>query len=75
LQTAWVKTLQRAAAEAIQANELRQGTDVQDIAFDLEAVLLSANWYMHLLADTSYLDRARRSVRRRVEADTTTGRP
>lgn len=71
LQTGWLKTLQRAATEAIQANELRQDIDAQDIAFDLEAVLLSANWYTHLLADTSYLDRARRSVRRRVEADTT----
>jgi AcrR family transcriptional regulator len=71
LQTAWLNTLQRAAAEAIQANELRPDTDAQDIAFDLEAVLLSANWYVHLLTDTSYLDRARRSVRRRIAADTT----
>lgn len=71
LQTAWLHTLQRAAAEAIQANELRPDVDAQDIAFDLEAVLLSANWYVHLLTDTSYLDRARRSVRRRVAADTT----
>lgn len=70
LQANWLRTLQRAATDAIRVKELKRGIDVEQLAFDLESALLSANWYVHLFADTDYLDRARHSVRRRVAADT-----
>lgn len=72
LQAAWLETLQRSAAGAIRSRDLRDDTDTHALAFDLEAALLSANWYVHLFADTAYLEQARRSVRRRVASDTRT---
>lgn len=66
LQAAWLATLQRAADTAVRAGELPADTDLEQLAFDLEAVLLSANWYLHLFSDRRYLERARRSVRSRV---------
>jgi AcrR family transcriptional regulator len=67
----WMTTLER-AAQAAQANgELRAGTDSAQMAFELEAALLSANWYFHLYSDSSYIDRARHAVRARLRSDAT----
>jgi AcrR family transcriptional regulator len=68
LQADWLHTLQRAATDAVRVGELKHNTDVEQLAFDLEAALLSGNWYVHLFSDTDYLARARESVRRRVAA-------
>jgi AcrR family transcriptional regulator len=68
LQADWLHTLQRAATDAVRVGELTHDTDVEQLAFDLEAALLSGNWYVHLFSDTDYLARARESVRRRVAA-------
>ncbi len=67
LQAEWLTTMQHAAADAVRAGELRDDTDIEQLAFDLEAALLSANWYLHLLTNKDYLERARRSVRSRIE--------
>ena len=45
--------------------------DPQQLAFELEAALLSANWYFHLYKDPSYLERARRAVRDRLASQAT----
>jgi AcrR family transcriptional regulator len=71
LQAAWMHTLQRAAADAVSRGQLRPDADVEQLAFEVEAALLSANWYIHLFSDTSYLDRAKRSIRSRVESNCT----
>src|ERR1700728_997996 len=58
-QNQWMATLEHAA------------TDPQQLAFELEAALLSANWYYHLFNDATYFDRARRTVRARLTSEAT----
>jgi AcrR family transcriptional regulator len=70
-QEQWMSTLERAAEEGQQRGELRTGSDPQQLAFELEAALLSANWYYHLFNDATYFDRARRTVRARLASEAT----
>jgi AcrR family transcriptional regulator len=65
-QAQWMDTLERAVAKAQAAGELNSSSDPQQLAFELEAALLSANWYYHLYRDPAYLERARRAVRDRL---------
>lgn len=73
-QTQWMDALERAAQAAIVQGQLRPDTDPKQLALELEAVLLAANWYFHLYRDTSYLRRAREAVRGRLQDATPTGR-
>ncbi len=52
--------------DARAAAELETSADPQQLAFELEAALLSANWYYHLYQDPGYMERARRAVRDRL---------
>jgi AcrR family transcriptional regulator len=70
-QDQWMGTLERAAREGQQRGELSAGSDPRQLAFELEAALLSANWYYHLFNDAAYLDRARRAVRARLASEAT----
>jgi len=70
-QDQWMATLERAAEEAQQRGELAAGTDPRQLAFELEAALLSANWYYHLFNDATYFDRARRTVHARLASEAT----
>jgi AcrR family transcriptional regulator len=70
-QDQWMNTLQQAAQHAQERGELRTGSDPQQLAFELEAALLSANWYFHLFSDATYLDRARRAVQARLASEAT----
>jgi AcrR family transcriptional regulator len=70
-QDQWMGALERAAQEGQQRGELRAGSDPRQLAFELEAALLSANWYYHLFNDATYLDRARRAVRTRLASQAT----
>ena len=70
-QDQWMGTLEHAAEESRQRGELRAGSDPRQLAFELEAVLLSATSYYHLFSDATYLDRARRAVRARMASDAT----
>ncbi len=70
-QAQWMDTLEHAAASAQAARELHASTDPQQLAFELEAALLSANWYYHLYHDPAYLQRARRAVRDRLASQAT----
>jgi hypothetical protein len=63
-QDQWMDTLERAAWDAQAKGELPAGNDPQQLAFELEGALLTANWYFHLYTDVAYLDRARRAVPR-----------
>lgn len=67
----WMNTLERTAQAARANGELRPGSDPQQLAFELEAALLTANWYCHLYKETAYLDRARRAVRERLASEAT----
>ena len=70
-QARWMDTLERAATDGQATGELQASTDPQQLAFELEAALLSANWYYHLYHDPAYLERARRAVRDRLAGQAT----
>ena len=70
-QDQWMNTLERAAKDARAQGELRPGSDLRQLAFELEAALLSANWYFHLYTDATYLNRARTAVRARLASEAT----
>jgi hypothetical protein len=67
----WLDTLERAARQAQDRQELRDNADPRQLGFELEAALLSANWYFRLFNDATYLDRARRAVRARLASEAT----
>ena len=71
IQAAWMETLRRAGASAVDAGELGPHTDPEQLAFELEAALLAANWYFHLFDDRSYMARAADAIRLRLSADAT----
>ncbi len=62
-QRSWMSTLEWAARDAQALQQLAAGCDPQQLAFELEGALLTANWYFHLYSDPGYLTRARRAVR------------
>lgn len=68
MQHKWMETLARAIGDAIECGEVNAGTDPEQVAFELEAALLSANWYYHLLSDRSFFGRARQAVRGSLSA-------
>lgn len=70
-QEQWMGTLERAAAQAQANGELATDADPKQLAFELEAALLSANWYFHLHADAGYFDRARRAIQARLLREAT----
>jgi AcrR family transcriptional regulator len=70
-QAMWIDILERAAQDGKQAGELQNAADPRQLAFELEAALLSANWYFHLYEEPVYLDRARRAIRGRLSAEAT----
>jgi AcrR family transcriptional regulator len=70
-QAQWMDTLERSVRDAQAAGELHASSDPQQLAFELEAALLSANWYYHLYHDPAYLKRARRAVRDRLASQAT----
>jgi len=70
-QQKWMNTLERAAQEARARKQLPLGSDPQQLAFELEGALLTANWYFHLYGDPGYLDRARLAVNVRLASEAT----
>jgi AcrR family transcriptional regulator len=70
-QQEWMTTLELAAQDARARKQLPSGSDPQQLAFELEGALLTANWYFHLYADPGYLSRARRAVQARLASEAT----
>jgi len=70
-QQEWMNTLERTAQDAQARKQLRAGSDPQQLAFELEGALLTANWYFHLYSDPGYLSRARRAVLARLASEAT----
>src|SRR5262245_187615 len=62
----WTDLLERLAREAMEAGELEPGIDAAQLAFELNAVLVSASTTFILQGDASVFERARAAVRRRV---------
>jgi hypothetical protein len=50
-------TLERSVWDAQASPERHASSDPQQLDFELEAALLSANWYHHLNQDPAYIQR------------------
>jgi AcrR family transcriptional regulator len=62
----WTELLERLAREAMDAGEFEPGVDAAQLAFELNAVLVSASTTFILQNDAAVFERARTAVRRRV---------
>jgi AcrR family transcriptional regulator len=60
----WLQLLERLARKAMAVGELESGVDPTQLAFELNAILVSASSTFVLQGDASVLDRARAAVRR-----------
>ena len=72
VQRAWLDALERAAADALRLGELTRSTEPAQLAYELEAAVLAANWYFHLYSDATYFGRARTAVRAFLRSAATT---
>jgi AcrR family transcriptional regulator len=72
VQRQWLEALERAVRDGLQRGHLQpRGTAPDQLAFELEAAVLSANWYHHLFNDPTFFARARRAVRFALETRAT----
>lgn len=67
-QQEWMGLLTAAAEEAVRRGELRAGTDVELLVFELNALVISANTGFLLHEDPAILARARTAVERALAA-------
>ena len=69
--TRWAGTLADHARAAIERGELREDTDADQLAFELDALGTGVNsgWQLH--EDHGVFERGHRALRRRLEADAT----
>ena len=68
LQRQWLDMLETAASDGIRRGELDGSVDAVQLAFELEAAMLSANWYFHLYSDARFFVLSRSAVQRTVSA-------
>jgi AcrR family transcriptional regulator len=62
----WMELLERLVRKAMELGELRPGDDPAQLAFELNAVLVSASTSFVLQGDPAVFDRARAAIRRRL---------
>jgi hypothetical protein len=60
--------LEGAARDGIGACEFESTVDPIQLAFELEAAMLSANWYFHLYNDARFFELSRSAVQRTISA-------
>jgi AcrR family transcriptional regulator len=68
LQRQWLDMLEGAARDGIRLGELNRSVDPIQLAFELEAAMLSANWYFHLYSDAQFFVLSRSAVQRTINA-------
>jgi AcrR family transcriptional regulator len=66
-QTEWLELLERLARESMELGELGPRTDPAQLAFELNALVVSANTGFILKGDPELLERAREAVRARID--------
>jgi AcrR family transcriptional regulator len=71
LQRQWLDLLERAAQDGVQRGELQRDLDPVQLGFELEAAMLSANWYFHLYSDDTFFALSRAAVERTISAAAT----
>jgi AcrR family transcriptional regulator len=69
--TSWAGFLADYAREAVKRGELREDTDPEQLAFELDALgtAVNAGWQLHEREEV--FERGQRAIRRRLEADAT----
>jgi hypothetical protein len=71
LQRQWLDMLEGAARDGLRLGELTRDVDPIQLAFELEAAMLSANWYFHLYSDAGFFVLSRSAVQRTISAAAT----
>jgi AcrR family transcriptional regulator len=70
-QRQWLEMLERMAQDAKRLGQLSPQVDAAQLAYELESVMVTANWYVHLFEDRTQLERARKAVKRLLDQDAT----
>ena len=68
----WLGHLEHAAREAQSAGELRKDVDVRQLAFEIQALAMGANWSSRLFRDQRAFSSAGDAILRRIDEVTTT---
>jgi AcrR family transcriptional regulator len=68
-QRQWLEMLERMAQDAKRLGQLSPQVDAAQLAYELESVMVTANWYVHLFEDRTQLERARKAVKRLLDQD------
>jgi AcrR family transcriptional regulator len=63
----WLGNLERAARDAQIAGEIAKEADAPQLAFELQALAMGANWSSRLFRDPSVYGSARSAILRRIE--------
>lgn len=71
----WLATLERLVREAADAGHLDEEVDAAQIAFELNAIAMGANWAFQLYGDRTAFERAKTAVRERLSGLTTDAAP
>jgi AcrR family transcriptional regulator len=69
--TRWMEMLAAYARTAIERGELREDTDPEQLAFELDALGIAVNSWWQLHQKEEVFERGHRAIRRRLEADAT----
>jgi hypothetical protein len=67
----WLAALRRAVIEAQDAGQLDQSVDPTQLAFEINALELGANWAFQLHDDKQAFERARVAILERLRRNTT----
>ena len=66
----WLKNLEYAAREAQLVGEIKKEVDVRQLAFEIQALAMGANWSSRLFRDQSAFRLVRGAILRRIVQDT-----
>jgi AcrR family transcriptional regulator len=66
----WLGTLEQAAREAQSAGEIRKDVDVRQLAFEIQALAMGANWSSRLFRDDGAFRSASRAILERIDQAT-----
>ncbi len=64
---AWLETLATAVRKAQQEGHLRKNVEPDQLAFEVHALAMGANWAFQLFGDKAAFDRARKAFSARIE--------
>ena len=63
----WLGTLEQAARDAQSAGEIMKAADASQLAFEIQALAMGANWSSRLFRDASIFRSVRSAILRRIE--------